>query len=336
LIFNTTEPERPSHDDGNGGLLEVRDLTISYRTRTGYTRAVDGVSFRINKGQILGLAGESGCGKSTTALAIMRLHGPSVQIAGQILFEDRDILQMSDDEVRSCRWKEISMIPQGSMNSLDPVIPVGDQIVEAILAHEHMSRHEVWRMTEKLLSSVSISPSRAKNYPHEFSGGMKQRSIIAMALALSPRLVIADEPTTALDVVVQKQLLALLRSLRKQLDIAFLFVTHDLSVIGEVADRIAVMYAGKIAEIGETEAVLRHPSHPYTEALVGSVPRVFGPRQMLNSIPGSPPVAQMPTGCRFHPRCRRAFEICKERDPQMFLSKTGALAACHLYSIGRQ
>jgi peptide/nickel transport system ATP-binding protein len=315
-----------------GALVEVKNLSVTYKTRAGYTKAVDDVSFTISKGEVLGLAGESACGKTTTALSLIRLLGSNAQTEGQVLINGEDILTMSQEQLRNLRWKQVSLIPQGSMNSLDPVIPIGNQIVEAISAHVRVPRRQAWEMTTQLLSSVAIHPSRARNYPHEFSGGMKQRTVIAMALALNPLLVIADEPTTALDVVVQKQLLILLKGLQAKLGVSFLFVTHDLSVIAEIADRIAIMYAGRIVEIGKKDDVLKHPSHPYTEALVNSVPKVFGNRQILNSIPGNPPSGVWPTGCRFHPRCKYAFDLCKEKEPQLLKSKTGSQAACHLIS----
>jgi len=315
-----------------GALVEVKNLSVTYKTRAGYTKAVDDISFTINKGEVLGLAGESACGKTTTALSLIRLLGSNAQTEGQVLINGKDILTMSQEQLRNLRWKQVSLIPQGSMNSLDPVIQIGNQIVEAISAHTRVPRRQAWEMTTQLLSSVAIHPSRARNYPHEFSGGMKQRTVIAMALALNPLLVIADEPTTALDVVVQKQLLILLKGLQSKLGISFLFVTHDLSVIAEIADRIAIMYAGRIVEIGKKDDVLKHPSHPYTEALVNSVPKVFGDRQTLNSILGNPPSGIWPTGCRFHPRCKYAFELCKEKEPQLMKSKTGSQAACHLIS----
>lgn len=331
--MNTRIIANGSGTQQDDAVIDVKSLSVSYKTEFGYVEAVDNVSFSINKGEILGLAGESACGKTTTALSVMRLLGENAVVHGSIMFDGKDVLQMSEDELRSFRWKQVSLIPQGSMNSLDPVIPIGKQIIEAIQAHERVSKKEAWQTTNRLLSSVSIHPSRAKNYPHEFSGGMKQRAVIAMALALNPTLVIADEPTTALDVVVQKQLLLELKKLQRNLGIAFLFVTHDLSVIGEVADRVAVMYAGKIVEIGEKETVLHHPSHPYTQALVNSVPKVYGNRQVLHSIPGNPPTGIWPPGCRFHPRCQYAFELCKVKEPELELSPAGAEAACHLISM---
>lgn len=328
-------PKAPPNADSSRTqipLMEVRHLSVTYNTRAGYSKAVDDVSFTVNKGEALGLAGESGCGKTTAALSIIRLLGSNAQTEGQILFNGKDILKLDQREIRDLRWKQISLIPQGSMNSLDPVIPIGSQIIEAIVAHKRLPKTQAWELTNDLLSSVAIHPSRARNYPHEFSGGMKQRAVIAMALALNPLLVIADEPTTALDVVVQKQLLGLLKGLQRKLGVSFLFITHDLSVISEIADRVAIMYAGRIVELGTKDAVLKHPSHPYTEALVNSVPRVFGERHILNSIQGNPPSGIWPTGCRFHPRCKYVFELCRQQEPRLMNSKTGAQAACHLIS----
>ena len=325
----TLQMNREASDD-RAPLLEVRNLSVTYKSAAGPVKAVDNVSFTTYKGEVLGLAGESGCGKTTVALSLMRLHDPNTHVEGQILFEGRDVLKMPDEELRRYRWENVSMIPQGSMNSLDPVMTIQNQIIEAIRAHQPGKHAE--ETVKRLLTSVSIAPSRARDYPHEFSGGMKQRAVIAMALALEPHLVIADEPTTALDVIVQKQLLRLLRQLCEELAISFIFVSHDLSVIGEVADRVAVMYAGKIAEIGDKTSVLNNPSHPYTEALLKSVPRVFGRREELIPIPGDPPSRILPTGCRFHPRCKYAFDLCKTTEPELQRSPTGTEASCHLIS----
>ena len=311
-------------------LLEVRNLSVTYNSASGPIKAVDDVSFVIQKGEVLGLAGESGCGKTSVALSLMRLHGRTTRLSGQILFRGSDVLQMNDKELRKYRWKSVSMIPQGSMNSLDPVMTIQSQIVEAIRTHEQKSVREAAEIVKRLLNSVSIPSTRAQNYPHEFSGGMKQRAVIAMALALEPHLVVADEPTTALDVIVQRQLLNLLKYLREQLGISFIFVSHDLSVISEIADRVAVMYAGKIVEIGDNASILNHPSHPYTEALINSVPRVFGDRRALTTIPGDPPSGLWPTGCRFNPRCKYAFDLCRSTEPHLQASPSGTQAACHL------
>lgn len=311
-------------------LLEVKNLSVTYSSPSGPVTAVDDVSFTINKGEVLGLAGESGCGKTSVALSLMRLHAKNATIRGEIFFRGRDVLQLSGKELRDYRWKSVSMIPQGSMNSLDPVMTIENQIVEAIRTHDKKSVREAGETVNRLLTAVSIPPARGKNYPHEFSGGMKQRAVIAMALALEPHLVVADEPTTALDVIVQRQLLNLLKYLREQLKISFIFVSHDLSVIGEIADRVAVMYAGKIVEIGDKVSILSRPSHPYTEALINSVPRVFDDRRALTSIPGDPPSGRWPPGCRFNPRCKFAFDLCTAREPPLEVSPTGTQAACHL------
>jgi peptide/nickel transport system ATP-binding protein len=328
-------PSQPGENsDDNEPLLEARSLSITYASTSGPVKAVDNVSFTIRKGEVLGLAGESGCGKTSVALSLMRLHGPKTRIEGEILFRGKNVLRMPQTELQAYRWRDVSMIPQGSMNALDPVMTIQRQIVEAIQAHARKSTNEAAQMTKRLLTSVSIAPSRAHDYPHEFSGGMKQRAVIAMALALEPQLVIADEPTTALDVIVQRQLLNLLKYLREELRISFIFVSHDLSVIGEIADRVAVMYAGKIVEIGARDAILNHPSHPYTEALVKSVPRVFGKREELTPIPGDPPSGLWPMGCRFNPRCKYAFDLCRVKEPQLQPSPSGSDAACHLIDNG--
>jgi oligopeptide/dipeptide ABC transporter ATP-binding protein len=312
-------------------LLSVRDLTVEYATERGPLRAVDDVSVDVEQGEVLGLAGESGCGKSTLAFSILRILPRTARIRGSLELNGQNLLEMDDEQVRSYRWKSISLVPQGSMNAFDPVIPIGAQIVEAIRTHDPMSNAEAWAKTQRLFSLIGIPEDRVKNYAHEFSGGMRQRAAIAMALSLDPKLVILDEPTTALDVVVQKQILALLRHLQKTLQISFIFITHDLSVLGDVASRIAVMYAGKIVEVGPQQKILSNPKHPYSKALVAAIPTIEGPKSMAKAIPGIPPdLVSPPAGCRFNPRCQFVFDKCREIEPPLYNVDQGVRAACHL------
>jgi peptide/nickel transport system ATP-binding protein len=312
-------------------LLSIRDLTVEYKTERGLLRAVDRVSLEMEEGEVLGLAGESGCGKSTMAFSILRILPESAKVSGKIELEGRDVLKMDDRALRRYRWKAVSLVPQGSMNAFDPVIPVGAQIVEAIRTHDEVTKEEAWQKTKQLLSLVGISENRAKNYAHEFSGGMRQRAVIAMALSLSPKLVILDEPTTALDVVVQKQILALVRRLQEALGISFVFVTHDLSVLASIADTLAVMYAGRIVEKGPRAEVFSNPRHPYSKALIEAIPTVDGARFLAKAIKGIPPdLVAPPAGCKFHPRCPYAFEKCSEVEPDLEPLGANVSAACHL------
>lgn len=314
-------------------LLEAKELSVEYRVERGYLKAVDEVSFKIDEGEVLGIAGESGCGKSTLAHSILRILPPSARVSGKIEIDGEDVLAMDEPSLRRYRWKQVSIVPQGSMNAFDPVISVGAQIVEAIRTHEQVGKDEAWGKTKKLFSLVGLQEGRAKNYAHEFSGGMKQRAAIAMALSLSPKLVILDEPTTALDVVVQKNLLALLRRLQRTLGISFVFITHDLSVLSDVATAIAVMYAGKIVETGPKGEVFDNPRHPYTRALMAAIPAIRGPRSAPKSIPGVPPnLIAPPGGCRFHPRCAYAFEKCHHVEPNLAMVDRGVSVACHLFT----
>jgi peptide/nickel transport system ATP-binding protein len=278
-------------------------------------QAVDKVSFSLDKGESAGLVGESGCGKSSVAMAIMKLMPPNaVIIGGEILFKGENVLLKNDEEIRGIRWKEISMVFQAAMNALNPVISVGDQIIEAIQAHNEMSEAEAWEKVKDLYQLVGLDPGRGKSYPHEYSGGMKQRAIIAMSLACSPDLIIADEPTTALDVIMQDQIIQEIVALQDHSDMAMIYISHDISVIAETCAKTGVMYAGKIVEYADTDSLFYDTLHPYTKALLSSYPSIKGEVKRLNPIPGEPPnLLDPPTGCRFYPRKGRGSAIVKSR-----------------------
>src|SRR2546425_1626737 len=287
-------------------VLEVQNLTTHYETLRGWVRAVDDVSFSVEKGEALGIAGESGSGKSTVALSLLRILPRGGRIRkGRILFEGTDLASLSNEEMRKIRWKGISIVFQGAMNAFNPVIKVGDQIAEAIKIHESgVSNSEVRERVAKLLETVGIEPSRADNYPHEFSGGMRQRALIAMALAANPTMLIGDEPGTALDVIVQAQTLKLLRDLKDRLGLSMILISHDLSIIAETCEKVAIMYAGKLVEYGDAVAIFKNPLHPYTQGLIKAFPSIKGEKVRLTSIPGSPPdLLHPPPACRFNPRC---------------------------------
>jgi len=316
-------------------LLEIEGLKVYYFTSKGVVKAVDDIVLRVERGESLGLAGESGCGKSTFGFSLLRLVPPPGRIVGgRILFSGKNILEVDQETFRKeYRWKKISMVFQGAMNALNPVRRVGDQIVEAILAHdENASVEEAYKRAGDLLELVGIDRVRIKSYPHELSGGMKQRVVTAMALALSPELLIADEPTTALDVVVQAQIMNLLKDLKSKLKMSLILITHDLSIIAEVADKVAIMYAGKIVEWGTSEQIFLTPKHPYTAGLVASIPKLRGDKS-LYWIPGQPPdLINPPPGCRFYPRCAKRMEICKTEEPPMTEVEPDRYVACWLYS----
>jgi peptide/nickel transport system ATP-binding protein len=305
---------------------------MHYTTMEGEVKAVDDVSFSVEKGEAVGLAGESGCGKSSVAFTLLKLLPKNARIVkGKVLLSGSDILTMSETDFRrSVRWKRISMVPQAAMNALDPVFKIGEQIAEAIMVHEEVTEEEATERTAKLLEMVGIDPSRADRYPHEFSGGMKQRSMIAMALACNPDLVLADEPTTALDVVIQSQVIKVLKNLQKVLGLSMILISHDLSVVGETCDKVAIMYAGKICEYSRTRELFESPLHPYAEGLLSAFPKIKGLRKRLISIPGNPPqLVNPPTGCRFHPRCKYARPVCSETEPQAIETTLGHWTACH-------
>jgi len=316
-------------------ILQVEELTTHYRTQRGWVRAAEGVSFNVDEGQALGLAGESGCGKSTVALSLLKILPSGGRIRkGKIIFDGQDLVPLSEAEMRKIRWKGISIVFQGAMNALNPVYKVGDQIAEAIKIHEHnISGSETKERVAKLFEMVGIEPSRADNYPHEFSGGMRQRALIAMALAANPKMLIGDEPGTALDVIVQAQTLRLLRDLRDRLGLSMILISHDLSIIAETCDKVAIMYAGKIVEYGDTNSLFKNPQHPYTQGLIKAFPSIKGERVRLTSIPGQPPdLLHPPAACRFHPRCPYVMDICKKEEPLLLEhTEKNHNVACHLY-----
>jgi peptide/nickel transport system ATP-binding protein len=312
-------------------LLSVNGLRIQFDTRQGVVQAVRGVNFHVHDGEILGLAGESGCGKTTAALSIMRLLPRTAHIVdGQILFKGNDMVTMGENELRALRWKDVSIIFQGSMNALNPVKNVSEQITEAILQHEKVTYAEALERTKSLLQKVGINLSKLRSYPHELSGGMRQRVMIAMSLACNPSLVIADEPVTALDVMVQAQILKLIKNLQEELKLSMILITHDLSVMVDVCNRLTIMYAGKMVEYGSVETIFSDPVHPYTQLLIKAFPSIEGPIGQLRSIPGTPPaLINPPSGCPFHPRCPLAREECSRSEPQLVEVSAGHFAACN-------
>jgi oligopeptide/dipeptide ABC transporter ATP-binding protein len=320
-------------------LLEVIDLKTHFQTREGLVRAVDGVSFYLDRGELLGLVGESGCGKSMTALSIMRLVAPPGKIVnGEIVFAGRDLLKLSNAEMRDVRGNDVAMIFQDPMTSLNPVFTVGAQIAEALRLHRKLSRTDARKAAVGAMREVSIPDSelRANDYPHQLSGGMRQRVMIAMALACDPKLLIADEPTTALDVTIQAQILELLDHLRKTRELAVLLITHDLGVVAEVADRVAVMYTGKIVEESPVDELFARPKHPYTEGLLRSVPKLTAKdvvkQERLQTIEGMVPRPNaLPPGCHFEPRCPYAMPRCREGEIPLYPAGEGVVVRCVLY-----
>jgi peptide/nickel transport system ATP-binding protein len=312
-------------------LLEVRDLRVYYRTVWGLFKAVDGATLNVDSREILGVAGESGCGKSTLVEGVLRLVKPPGFIAGgEVVFKDIDLLKLQEDEIGKLRWKELSYIPQGSMNSLNPVLRVEEQMIDAAIEHGDYDEEEAKIVAREYLKRVGLPLEVLKMYPHELSGGMKQRVIIAMAMMLKPSLVVADEPVTALDVVSQRLVLQLLRELRDEYGASLIYVSHDLATHAELVDRMAVMYAGKVVEVGGVDDLFLDPLHPYVQLLIDSVPRPG--KKTIKGIPGiAPSPLNWPPGCRFHPRCPKAIPICSEIEPQPVNIGKGRIVACHLY-----
>ncbi|MBK8230824.1 MAG: ABC transporter ATP-binding protein [Candidatus Eisenbacteria bacterium] len=313
-------------------LLEVRNLRVEYATASGLVRAIDDVSLTLHPGEILGIAGESGSGKSTLAQAILRvLPPPAIITGGAVEFEGRDLLGLDESELRALRWSRISMVFQGAMDALNPVITVGEQILDTLRAHARMEPTVARNRALELLRMVGLPNDCLSSHAHQLSGGMRQRVGIALALALHPALVILDEPTTALDVIVEREILEGVRALQQKLGFAVLFITHDLARMLEVSDRVAIFYGGRVAEVGTADQVRRSPAHPYTQGLLRAFPSLHGDPGRLASIPGAPPTLRNPPpGCRFHPRCPVAVEACRISAPPMIEVAPSHRAACHL------
>lgn len=312
-------------------ILEVQNLTLQYTTRAGAISAVDDVSFTLGEGESLGLVGESGCGKTSVAASLLRVMAENAQITrGQIRLRGVDLVGLSEGEMRRYRWRTIAMVFQAAMNALNPVHTVGDQIIEAL--ETHIGAHSYAQARERvgeLFRLVGLEPRLMDRYPHEYSGGMRQRAVIAMALACNPEVIVADEPTTALDVIVQDALLRELRQLQREIGMAMIYISHDIAVIAEVSDRIGVMYAGRLVELGPAASIFHMPLHPYTGALMAAFPSVTGPRRPLAALGGEPPnLLTPPPGCRFHPRCAYATPRCRAETPPLVDHGGGHLAAC--------
>ncbi|MGZ9159630.1 MAG: ABC transporter ATP-binding protein [Candidatus Limnocylindrales bacterium] len=334
-MTNPVERPLPRLADRDAPLLVVENLTTHFSLESGTVHAVDGVSFQLEHGEALGIAGESGCGKTTTALSLVRILPPNATIVGgSVKLMGIDLVPKSDNALRRYRWREISIVFQGAMNALNPVHTVRDQIAEPISERLAVSPKDARQRAGDLLELVGIPRKRGRAYPHELSGGMRQRAMIAMALACDPAIIIGDEPTTALDVMVQAQILELLESLRKKLGLSLILITHDLSVIAETCDKVMIMYAGRVAEEGSVEQVFRRPRHPYTQKLLSAFPNIHADRRTLDVIPGSPPdLREPPPGCRFAPRCAFAMAVCSEVVPPE-VTFDGVRVACHLYPEG--
>ena len=315
-------------------MLELLGMKLYYRTQRGIVKAVDNVSFKVDKGETLGLVGESGCGKSSTAIAIMRLLPRNVErYEGKILLDGTNLRELNENEFRSrIRWQRISMVFQGAMNSLNPVLKVGFQVAEPLILHQSIDKKEAIKRAKELFKLVGLSPDFTERYPHELSGGMKQRVVIAMALVLNPEITILDEPTSALDVSIQAQIMNLLKRLKKELDISMMFITHDVALASDLCDKIGVMYAGQIVELGPSENVLLNPKHPYTQKLIASVPLLRGDKTP-EFIPGAPPDLVNPfKGCRFYPRCSYGKDEFEEKEPPLMEIEKNHFVKCWLYS----
>lgn len=316
-------------------LLEVKNLKTYFTIKQGTVKAVDGISFDLDYGEALGLVGESGCGKTTSALSIAHILPKEGEIVdGEILLEGVDLAKMSEKEISKYRWNDVSICFQGAMNALNPVVKIGEQIAEAVMLHQGLHEKKALEKAASLLELVDIPGERINNYPHEFSGGMKQRVMIAMALACDPKIMIGDEPTTALDVMVQAQILNLIEKLRSEFNMGFILITHDLSLLAETCDKIAVMYAGKIVEIARSQDIFEHTSHPYTDKLIKCFPDVTKGKLMPEGIPGTPPnMLEIPLGCPFAPRCEQVCNKCRQVAPELTEVGNEHFVSCHNWEV---
>jgi peptide/nickel transport system ATP-binding protein len=315
----------------NDNVLDVRNLTMHYMTRRGPVYAVDEVSFHVGRGESVGLVGESGCGKTSIAISLLRLLPDNAEIkGGEILLNGTDLVPLGYEEVRKFRWRHISMVFQAAMNAMNPVYTIEEQILEAMRLHRpELSDKEMSSKIDHLFELVGLDPAFRSQYPHQYSGGMRQRAVIAMALSCDPDIIIADEPTTALDVIVQDGLLKKVREIQRSLGMAMIYISHDVAVIAEVSERVGVMYAGQLAEMASTAAIFHRPIHPYTMGLMSAFPSIVGPKTELVQLPGEPPdLLNPPPGCRFHPRCPYATEICREQVPKFREEADAHYAAC--------
>lgn len=315
-------------------LIEIRDLRVYFRTIYGDARSTDGVSLKIFENEVFGIAGESGCGKSTLVEGVLRLMKPPGYIkSGEVIYKGKNLFELTEEEFNKIRWKEIAYIPQGSMNSLNPVLKVEEQMIDAILSHTDTSKEEAKQIALEALDSVGLPEDVINMYPHELSGGMRQRVCIAMSTCLKPKIIFGDEPVTALDVVMQKLNLQTIMHLKEKIGLTVVMVAHDMAWHAEVCDRMAIMYAGKVVEIGPVEEIFLNPLHPYTEGLLNAVPSLK--RKFAKSIPGiAPSPLNWPPGCRFHPRCYRKMNICENEEPELKLIDSERYVACHLYNGG--
>ena len=318
-------------------LLDIRNLSVAFDTDSGKVYAVNNLSLKIGRKETLGLVGETGAGKTTTALAVMKLiqSPPGKITSGEIILEGQDLMTVPEKDMFNIRGNKISMIFQDPMTSLNPVMTVGEQISEVIELHQKLSKDELRKKTEEMLEVVGIRKERINDYPHQFSGGMKQRVVIAMALACNPELIIADEPTTALDVTIQAQVLELMKNLKEKYDTSMILITHDLGVVAEICDYVSVIYAGSIVEYASVKDMYETPGHPYTKGLFNSIPSLDEDVESLTTIKGNPPdPSALPSGCRFHPRCDKCMEICKHTNPELREISPGHFIACHLFKKG--